>query len=72
MMSNGGDEDFSIARPIDHAKGKALHELPASAFERRSATVWIGDRLLYRAFDCVFKPDAQAIANTRVVGDFFH
>ena len=70
MVHNGDDEDFCVARPIDHAKGKAFHESATGAFGRGSPTAWIGDRIFYRAFDRVFKLDAQAITDVRVVGDF--
>jgi hypothetical protein len=29
MMHNGNDEDFCVARPKYHAKGKAFHESAA-------------------------------------------
>ena len=70
MVHKGDDEDFCVARPVHHAKGKAFHESAAGAFDRGSPTAWIGDRIFYRAFDSMFEFDAQSIKNVRVIGNF--
>jgi len=70
MVHNGDDENFCVARPKHHAKGKAFHESAECAFGRRSPTAWIGDRIVYRTFHSIFKLDAQSITDVRVVGHF--
>ena len=70
MVHNGDDEDFCVASPIHHAKGKAFHKSAAGAFGRWSPTTWIGDRIIYRDFDSMFKLDAQSIMDVRVIGNF--
>ena len=70
MVHNGDDENFCVARPKHHAIGKAFHKSAAGAFGRGSPAYWIGDRIVYRAFDSIFKLDAQSITNVRAVGHF--
>ena len=64
--------DTDTKRRIDTARdilvgkvpeGKALRGPIACACGRRSATVRIGDGLLHRTLDRVFKLDTQAIAS---------
>ena len=69
MVHEGYDEDFGVARPIYKAKGKTFHRSAAGAFGRGGPSAWIGDRILYRAFDSTFKPDTQSITDPRVVGN---
>ena len=70
MVHNSDDEDFCVAGPIHNAKGKASYQSAAGAFGRGSSTAWIGDRICYRAFDRLFKLDAQSITGVRVEGNF--
>jgi len=70
MVNKGDDENFFVARPEHHAKGKSFHDSAAGAFGRGSPTAWIGDRIFYRAFDSIFKLDAQSITDVRIVGNF--
>ena len=70
MVHKSYDEDFCVARPIHNAKGKTFHQSAAGAFGRGSSTAWIGDRIFYRTFDSMFKPDTQSITDLRVVGNF--
>jgi len=70
MVHNGDDENFCVARPEHDAEGKAFHKSAAGAFGRGSPAYWIGDRIVYRAFDSIFKLDAQSITDVRVVGHF--
>ena len=70
MVHNGDDENFCVAHPEYDAEGKAFHESAAGAFGRGNPTAWIGDRIFYRAFDGMFKLDAQSITDVRVVGNF--
>ena len=70
MVHNGDDENFCVAHPEYDAEGKAFHKSAAGAFGRGSPAYWIGDRIVYRAFDSIFKLDAQSITNVRAVGHF--
>ena len=70
MVHKSYDEDFCVARSIYNAKGKAFHQSAAGAFGRGSPAAWIGARIFYRAFDSMFKFDAQSITHARVVGNF--
>ena len=70
MVHNGDDENFCVARPKHYANGKAFHEPAACAFGRRGPTAWIGDRIFYRAFDGMFKLDAQSITYIRIIRNF--
>jgi hypothetical protein len=70
MVHNGDDENFCVARPKHHAIGKAFHKSAAGAFGRGSPAYWIGDRIVYRAFDSIFKLDAQSITNVLIIVHF--
>ena len=70
MVHNGDNEYFYVASPVHDAKGKAFHKSAAGAFERWRPTTWIGDRIIYRDFDSMFKLDAQSITDVRVIGNF--
>ena len=70
MVHKGYYEDFSVARPIYNAERKTFHQSAAGAFGRGSPTAWIGDRIFYRTFDSMFKPDTQSITDLGVVGNF--
>jgi hypothetical protein len=69
-MHNGNDEDYCVASPIHHAKGKAFQKSAAGAFGRWRPTTWIGDRVIYRDFDSMFKLDAQSITYVRIIRNF--
>ena len=70
MVHNGDDENFCVARPEHDAEGKAFHKSAAGAFGRGSPAYWIGDRIVYRAFDSIFKLDAQSITNVLIIVHF--
>jgi len=70
MVNNCDDEDFCVARPIHNAKGKAFYQSAAGALRRWGSTTWIGNHIIYRAFDSLFKLHAQSISGVRVKGNF--
>lgn len=70
MMHNGNHEDFGLAGTVYDAERETLYEPAARTSERGSTSLWIGDGPLHRAFDRLFKFDAQAISGFRVKDDF--